>query len=434
MKRVIFTLLTLLSLPLFAPAQLISDGSLYSRYGLGERTTTLSSQAQGMGGAGVALSSPSYLSGGNPANWGNQLLTRFAAGYRFQGNRLTDKAGNHSTLGTSDIEYFHLAFPILDRHIGLGLSYQPYSRMAYRVEEEKTIPAVDSLAKTTYTTSYEGRGGIQHLDAGLGFKVGKNISFGGAVRVYTGQLETIQRTSFSDTANFTERLITENTRLYGLGGVFGVQFEKFGLGNDPNRAIYAGLAYTTPAEFTTRRTRILGEDDIVDTLGVTLNGTTRIPASFTGGLGMKVNEHLMAVADVMWEPWTSFSSTLKYGGYLPNVASATQFRDRLRIAGGVEYLPAGRDFRTSYFRRASYRAGFYWDQGNIQPKAGYFLDTKALTAGISLPTRKLGSQVDVNFELGVRGTTSNGLVRDVFFKTGVALNVGEKWFNRFKIQ
>ncbi|MEM1271824.1 MAG: hypothetical protein AAGI08_17375, partial [Bacteroidota bacterium] len=79
MNRFALLLVVVLALP--AAAQLDNNGTIYSRFGLGQRMLALSPQAASMGGADVSLFSTSYLSATNPANWSDQFYTRFTGGF-----------------------------------------------------------------------------------------------------------------------------------------------------------------------------------------------------------------------------------------------------------------------------------------------------------------------------------------------------------------
>jgi len=64
-------------------AQNSNDGSVYTRFGLGQRQTWLSAKGQAMGGGGLALSSSLYANPQNPASLSDQILTRFAGGLTY---------------------------------------------------------------------------------------------------------------------------------------------------------------------------------------------------------------------------------------------------------------------------------------------------------------------------------------------------------------
>jgi hypothetical protein len=51
--------------------------------------------------------------------------------------------------------------------------------------------------------------------------------------------------------------------------------------------------------------------------------------------------------------------------------------------------------------------------------------------GLGLP---LGvSKIDLGFEFGKRGTSSNGLIEENYFNVSVGINLGAKWFEKRKI-
>ena len=132
------------------------------------------------------------------------------------------------------------------------------------------------------------------------------------------------------------------------------------------------------------------------------------------------------MADALYEPWSGFSSSLSFPGFQPG--GANLFQDRLRVSGGVELLPAGNDQLEPYLRRTAYRLGFYYDQAYVTPTAGTSITSMAATGGLSLPSVFPGTRLDLGIEVGTRGTTDQGLVRDMFYGVSATLNIGERWF------
>lgn len=409
-------------------AQISSDGSIYSRYGLGELNHFQTSQSQAMGGAGIALGTPTYLSAANPANWSNQVLTRFGANYRLQGNRLSDQNGKTNVLTSGSIDDVQFGFPIKDRKIGVAFAYQPFSRVGYRVEQSGTLAASLGQAAENYVVSYEGSGGIQQFDGGLGIALTDNLRIGGSARLYSGVLENTQRTEFSSDT-YVASANSVLTRMFGLAGNFGMLYQK-SFGKDNVKAFALGATYTTPAALKMRRNRTLGEGSVVDTLGTLQEGTGKMPSLMTIGAAFRPNEKVLLVADAHLETWSKFESTLSLGGYTPK---SSTFKDTWRIGAGFEYVPAGRNFRAPYSQRMAYRFGAYTQPSYFSPKTDVQLSTVALTAGLSFPTQRLFNSIDLNFELGQRGTTQQSLVKDLFYKATLSLNFGDQWFQRFKI-
>jgi len=58
----------------------------------------------------------------------------------------------------------------------------------------------------------------------------------------------------------------------------------------------------------------------------------------------------------------------------------------------------------------------------------------AVTGGLSLPSLFPGTHLDLNVEVGTRGTTDQDLVRDLFYGVSATLSIGERWFVRRKLR
>ena len=105
-----------------------------------------------------------------------------------------------------------------------------------------------------------------------------------------------------------------------------------------------------------------------------------------------------------------------------------------RVGNRMELTEAGTNLLESYFKRVAYRLGFYYDHAYVTPVAGTDINTIALTGGFSPPALLAGTRLDINFEVGTRGTTDDNLVRDRFFGVSATLNVGERWFVKRKLR
>ena len=77
-------------------AQRAGDGSVYSRFGIGDLRSFGSSQAQAMGGDGFALGSPLRGNFSNPAAWGDQLFTRVQTGLSYESDVARNAADEQS--------------------------------------------------------------------------------------------------------------------------------------------------------------------------------------------------------------------------------------------------------------------------------------------------------------------------------------------------
>ncbi len=414
-----------------AVGQLREDGSVYSRFGLGELRSFSSSQAQAMGGGGTALWSYNYTNLDNPASWSRQVLVRAVAGMRLDGIRATDTNNNAETLRSGSIGAIQFGMPLKADRLGLALAFEPFSRTSYLVTTQNVLTTDPTLDNSTnYRIDYQGTGGLQLARVGLGIQVAPGVSIGAGIDFLFGITEETRRTSFESTT-FTQTVLSSNTRSGGVAGSIGVIASRSGImAERDDISVAARLRLPTTLHQT--RTRTLGESLNRDTLGTDIRGTSRLPLSIGFGAAYHLDNRWAFTADWLYEPWSGFESDIEFPGYTPGGASG--FRDRSRMSGGFEWRPGGSNLLESYFERVAYRLGFYYDNSYVVPIGSVDITTRALTGGFSLPALLAGARMDVNFELGSRGATDGRHIRDRFVTVSATLNVGERWFVKRKLR
>lgn len=427
-------LLALLLAPALAPtaaAQGRDDGSLYSRFGLGELRTFSSSRIQALGGGGTALWSYNYINLANPGAWSYQGATRAVLGAQVQRLRVSDGNDNSENLTSGDLGALQFSFPLKADHIGVVLAFEPYSRVNYRVQTTGQLIVDPTVSDTAaYRINYEGTGGLQQIRGGLGVRLLDGVRVGASADVRFGIVEEARRTVF-DVPSFAQTNLATSTRVVGVTGTAGIVLNRSNLfGESDDLSLAASV--TLPTALEANRALTLGESLDRDTLDARIEGSMRLPWAARAGFAYQTESRLAVVADVLYEPWTQFETDLP----LPGVArdGDARLRDRLRLSGGFEFLPAGTDQLDPYIRRVAYRLGFYYDQGYVSPIEAVDVNTMALTGGFSLPSLFPGTRLDINLEAGTRGTTDQNLVRDVFVGLSATLNVGERWFVQRKLR
>ncbi len=397
-------------------------GSIYSRYGLGERTDFASSQSAMLGHAGASLRSTAYTNLANPALWSDQVLTTFSAAGRITTVRGVDEAAPEASVGTAgDVAAVLVGLPIYPTRLGVVVSYRPYSRVNYRSATDGVLDAEG--VPVGYTLNLEGGGGLQQISGGVGLRLGEAIQLGATADVILGTEEYLQRTEFDSTA-FAETQQSQSTRVTGFTGTFGAAASARQLLRDDD-ALTVGAAITLPTALDVRRTVTLGESLDRDTLGTTREGDATLPLLLRGGLTYRSGARWLATVDALYEPWGGFESTIPVGGFNESTG-LDALRDRLRVGGGVEVSAAG-DRRS--VQRTAFRLGGYAERGLYAPE-GRDVNTYALTGGVSVPNRLTGARIDLGLEVGTRGSTEGVLVRDTFVQGTLTLNFGERWFVR----
>lgn len=405
-------------------------GSPYSRFGLGERVDLMSSMSDAMGGAGVAMRSSLYNNVSNPAQWADLSFVGFSASAQFRGTETTDAGNESSRSSAGGVGTIELGIPLSSQRVGLTLAFRPYSRVDYRaIEDGEIIPDVGDIP-VAFRHNFEGNGGIHQLTAGLGARLSTGLSVGASAEVLFGTIDYLQRTEFPDNNDYLETRSARSTRLSGLTGTLGAIVSKHNLFGEGD-AFHVGATITLPANLSGTFVQTLGVSLDRDTVATSLDGSLTIPLAGRFGVAYTSRERWAFAADVLYEPWSSFSGDFAFGGYDP-ASGVNSLKDRFRAGGGFQVVPGGRQRSAGYFARTAYRLGGYAERSFYAPFDSN-LNTMAITAGISLPMVVPAARFDLGFEAGMRGTTDGMLVRDLFFRGTATINFGERWFVRRRL-
>ena len=424
MKKLFALCLILLVCLADVQAQGRNDGSLYSRYGIGELYTFASSRARALGGDGTALFSHDYMNFANPAAWSRQSLVRVSAGMLFDRIHAQDQRGNSEQLMRGAFNAFQVGVPLLTNRLGLGMSFEPFSRMDYQVTTTNSL-IVGSADPIDYTVEHGGAGGLRQVRVGIGWRAQPWLSLGISSDFVFGITEESRTTTFNS-VEFLSTHVSSSTRYRGSKATGGVLMAFRGSVSELTVAASASLPTTLSAD----RALTLGESLDRDTLGTQVYGDVELPASVRAGAAFRLRNNWTFAANVRYEPWSNASATLPLAGF-----TSDQLKDRIRYSGGVEWTPAGISQLESYVSRIAYRLGFYRENLYVSPASavGTEIDVFALTGGLGLPTLFPGTRVDLVLEVGTRGTLNQNLVRDRFIGISVTVNVGERWFTKRRL-
>jgi hypothetical protein len=415
--------------PCVSVAQSGGDGSIYSRFGIGELRSFGSSQAEAMGGDGFALGSPLRGNFSNPAGWGDQLLTRLGTGLRYESVAATNAANEKSEVGFGTLDHVFFSFPLLSRRLGMGMAFAPFSRVGYTARQNGVLASTDGVQDPAdYSVEFTGGGGLQKIDVGLGAKVGSFLSIGATANFIFGIIDEVQRTSFSD-PEFSQTTISYSTRLSGASATIGLIGHAGSLLREKD-ALQLGLTFSLPAKLDGRRVSTIGRSLDKDTLGTDIDVDVDLPLRVGAGLVYSPSTKFTVMLDARYEPWTNFNTNVAFPGV---TSGSAQLQDRIRLAMGVELLPSGNDLLSSYASQIAYRFGVFTDKSYVQPMPGQTLRSTGASAGISFPTRIPGTRIDMNFQVGRRGTTDNGLIKETFYRFGINVNIGERWFQKTRL-
>ena len=466
---VLFVLLIVLFTQNYIQAQ-NSIASPYSRYGIGEVTAKGFGQHFAMGGTVVAIQSDSipyyFINNGNPASYSTMRLTTADLGMNY--TRL--KLGNNTvktTANSASIGYIAMAFP-LKKWCGASVGLIPYSSVGYKVSDQNEIPNVG-----TVNYLYEGSGGINQAYIGLGFKpfymysksftksdkysklkaekntaaiytamkkrkMLQDLSLGANVSYLFGGIDNTRRSIMPSGISFFNTRISTTTRVSDIYLDYGMQYaytfdsvrsrelkEKvkimIGATYSAQTNLHANIDSVSVLYFNDSR----GGEVVKDTVGISKNGHGNItfPMSFAVGLGIKKGERLLVAADFAMQNWSSYK-----------VLNQTQgLKNSMRVSLGAQYVPNFKaNGKGNYFKRIHYRAGARYAQTAIELKSTQ-LTEYAASLGMGFPVGRNYflqnfSMANVGVELGQRGTTINGLIKENFFKVTIGFTINDRWF------
>ena len=417
----------LLTSGVFAQSQ--NDGSIYSRFGLGERITFYSSKSQAMGGGGYALSSAQYANFANPASLSDQFLTRFSGGLVYQSITAQSDGQPDGTLASGTLSGMNLSFPLKSNKTGVGIALVPYTSVSYRVDTEGSVTSDPEGGTSVPTlTSFKGNGGLYKFSTSVGHRLTDELSVGISGDLIFGILEENQQTQFNS-ASFVDRVISKSTRMNGLTATAGFRYV---MPNMPEgKALVLGGTVRLPKTLSGTRTHTLVDPQSRDTLGATLKGDITLPLGVGVGLAFQPEPRWTLLADFSYEGWSGFESDFDLPGYA--TTGESNLSNGTRMSAGAEYWPAARRPFAPWSARIAYRIGFYTEQSYISPDLDENIGSVGVTGGLSIPSLVPGTTIDLNIDVGRRGTTSNGLVRDRYIRFGLNINFGERWFERLPL-
>jgi hypothetical protein len=400
-----------------------NDGSVYSYLGVGSPIDFRSSQGAGMGLSGVAISN--RLSGNisNPALWSSTYFTLANGGIIFNYYNAKDDFANAERSNLS-VNHFQVQLPLLRESLGLSISLHPVTESRFSISQDSEYLRPQTAPQDTirYNVFNRGDGGLNRLELGLGYRINKNFSVGYAGSVVFGVQKNVSQVSFY-TPGYAVTTENQKNSAIGMGNRFGVhtQFTRLFSNND----LFAlGATVSLPVNLKSTRevTVNIGSRD-VDLSNITSNDAS-LPLEYNVGLAYYVNQYLLLSAESLVQNWSDYKN---FAGFNEDFLT-----DRVKLGFGFEYAAIRRP-ESSLFTSFIYRGGVSFDSGHLELN-NQQIQTMLFTVGLGIPALASGSSIDVNFDFGLRGTTSHELVREKIYAVRVTFNLSEIMFLQRRLQ
>ncbi len=405
-----------------------NNTSAYSFLGIGDNNNINTVEQLSMGGIGVALNDTYHLNFSNPASTASLLFTSYALAIENKNMSAKDFENKQSAAATY-LSYLAIGIPIGEKG-GLSFGLLPNTSVGYSLVSN----VLDSEGVLTEATVYNGEGGTNKVFLNFGYKVFKGLSVGLQGNYVFGKIENSILNQVDESPLATKYETISNVKGYSLN--VGFQYEtELSDKIDLNLGTSFELNNTIDAEGNEYLYSVsLGafESPRDTILNTKTDGVLRAPLKTIIGAGIGQKNKWFAGVDY------SFQNALELEGNLFNNYSKVAYEKSSKLAVGGFYTPKFNSI-SSYWERVTYRAGLKFEKtGLLIDPVGSGTDFTAIddfgiSFGLGLPLNQQLSNVNLGFEIGKRGKTTNGLVQENYFNFRLSLSLNDKWFKKVEI-
>ncbi len=396
-----------------------NTSSPYSFYSLGETKFKGTHDTRAMGDLNIVGDSI-HLNIINPASYSRLKLTTFAVGGTSNFNKLSSSSNVEKAQRTT-LDYIAVGLPLGKFGVSFGLT--PYSAVGYKVQNIYTDEDGAERIKRFF-----GEGTINNVFIGTSYNFTKNLSFGVNLNYSFGDINT-------ESVEFiTDPLILIGSRERNNSNVRGLSFKTGLLYNrniNKNLEFYSSFTFSPEAKLSSENSRniavvyntINGNEIVVDDKEIEVKNTKPvIPSKFSFGAGIGNSKKWLVGTEL------TFTQNSKLENRF-NDLSGNSFKNSTKLSVGGFYIPKHDSF-SSYLSRVVYRAGFRYENTGLVIN-NESINDYGMNFGLGLPVGI--SNINLAFEFGKRGTTSNGLIEENYFNVGVGLSLNDIWFKKRKI-
>ena len=426
--------------------------SPYSVIGLGESVSTGNASQFSMGGVNQGIRRPTLINWQNPASYSAIRTTVIEAGGALSFGTFTSNTAT-TQVNNAWLSYLNFAVPLANKG-GAGLSFglSPFTSIGYDITSSFTIPNDTFSIPASYI--FSGRGGLSKVHIGYGMNVYKGLSAGANLGYVFGRgtrttqlFIPSQYNMFNlneDRGSYTSGLLTELGLQYQGKIKFKVTRKSVEVLENPadekskkvtrNISRFDSLVFTLGGNYQLEANLAGDEEYLLRTLpngalsgskdtveNKTLKtGTIHYPASLKIGFSIGKPDYWMIAGDYHHTAWSGFTA----------FGQNDSLRDAYGFRVGGYFCPDPLDNK-KILKRLEYRAGFRYDQTNVYVN-GTGMNEWGVSAGIGAPLSRLGSKLNIGMEYVQRGSKSNNLLEENYFRIILGITFSDRWFLRYR--
>ncbi len=430
-KKLVFSVFLLSGMAAGVNAQ--SAASPYSIFGIGTLSNKALTYQNNMGGLGISNGKPWILNNINPALLPLNNFSTFDAGLVTEKRTLNTTALKQSNT-SGGLSYLTIGFPISNGKWTMAAGLMPYSRVSYNILADGNVINRPEAA-TTY--QYTGSGGINQVYLSSGWRLIPDFLYVGVRAGYTfgtvedesiidisEQVYANQADTIGYAKNINSSTFLRSSRYSDLLIEGGLNMKKkFGKDMEVN----LGFIYELASNMNTtrdERLEIASSDPLPpsDTIVHNQKGFTYLPQKYGAGLSISKAYKWTFGVDFYSRDWTQFKS---------DFGTEQELANSYEIILGGEFTP---DFLsvTNYMKRVTYQFGFNYEQTPVMIN-NKNIDDFGINFGVSLPTGR-SSIFNFGVKFGQLGTTSNGLIREDYFKVSMGMTFNDRSYGWYRNQ
>ena len=412
-KKFLISACLLLSLVSFAQE---GTSSPYSYYGIGDVRFKGALENRSMAGVSVAPDSL-HINLENPAGFSNLKLTTFTMGgsQNYTNSKTNTQSGSAQR---TTLDYMALGLPF--GKFGAGFGLMPYSSVGYQIQSIATDA-------TQASKRFEGKGGLNKVFLGLGYKILPNLSVGADAHYNFGRI-VINDLEFSPYVPIGSRELN-TSNLSGINFDIGMMFQ-----SKINKTLtfFSSATYTPESILKSSNTRDIATVSydssfnltVVDELeNIVSQADLKLPSKLSLGAGIGVSGKWLFGGEVAFKGIGNLVNNY-------NNASNVTYEKGAKYSFGGFYIPSNKSF-SSYAQKITYRAGVKYEKTGLVINSQSINDV-GLTLGVGLPISGTFSNINIGLELGKRGTTAAGLVQENYANLNLSFSLNDKWFVKTK--
>ncbi len=392
--------------------------SPYSAIGIGDILDPTTASKFGMAGLGISNGTYFSLNIVNPALLHYNRVALFSAAVLAETKTINQNGFEPYAAGSGQLNHMAMAFPLISGKLSTSLVLNPYSSVNYNLSFRTPI---EGHPTDSAFISSKGDGGIDQLSLSFGGVIIKGLSVGvkasylfSSIRKEGKSIVPLSATN-NYVATINERLSFQDF-MFGFGVAYKYSVSEtssfnigatYDLSTDVKSKLFARFdqeLITGGAVFA---------DTIEDNTPVIVNIPTKL------GLGFSYNHKnkFLIGLDYFTQDW---SQSKEFG------TDETTYAKREKYIIGAEITPDVNSIN-NYLKRMTYRVGASFTNTPYLVNDTQITDF-GINFGLSVPVVRFSS-LDFGFQVGKRGTLTNNLIEENYFKVyfGVSFN-DSRWF------